>query len=189
MRPPNKALQVILGLLLLVILIGGIYLVSGEVFSLLSSLDHQLAVILVATLLASLAVAFGIRRAGYISGVQHYRIEKKAESYSRLLDAWFRVLSRQRSKSVSDKVGVELDVAQQQILLWATPQVIKIALQVQHLRHQEPPESPLLRSAVEQMIREMRSDLGQSSLSLPEGDLVDLAFAERDNNIQPIVRR
>ena len=189
MKTPSNTLQITVALLLLTLLIDGIYFLSRDMLSWLSSLDHQLAAILLMVLLASLVIAFGIRRSGYISGVQRFRMEKKAESYSRLIDVWFRVIPRQRSKSLSDKVGVELDVAQRQMMLWATPRVIKSAIEFERLCHKEPLEPALLQSAMEQMVREMRNDLGHSNLGLADGDLVDLAFVGRGDNIQPIARR
>jgi hypothetical protein len=178
MKSPARGLSIIIGLALLAALAVGAFLFFKDIYRLFVALDPQVAVTVVVALIAALFIALSIRRSGQVSGVRCLRLERKAEIYGHMIQAWSRMSARQHCGSLSEVAAADLKAAEQRLVLWASTGVLK---QFKAYRRMNPPinpEDPAILPLIEKVLREMRRDLGQHNLGLGDSDLVDLLLGD-----------
>lgn len=185
MRPTDNVFTVLFGVALLAALGVGGYVLFQHTYGLFTAVDQRLAAILVVTLIAALIIGLSIRRAGHMSGVRRLRLDKKAEGYGRLVEAWSGTLGPQQPRSETS--AADPDVAHH-LVLWASPGVLKQVAEYRRLSPGSVSTDPAMRLAIEKVLREMRNDLGQNNLGLGEGQLLELLLSDVGNAAPEAVR-
>ena len=178
MSPLRSTFAVLFGFALLVALAVAAYLFFQDIYQYLQALDRQVAAGIVAGLVAALYIGLSIRRAGKFNGVQQLRLKGKAESYSRFLSAWSGTTAEQGGDSQPEAASAEINAAIRDLLLWAGAGVIKQLRTYLRMNPRMMLSDPASRSHLENLLRAMRSDLGDNSLGLSESDLTSLLTPE-----------
>ena len=174
MNPPNSTFAVLLGLALLAALAAGAYLFFQDIYQLLQTLDRQVAAGIVAGLVAALYIGLSIRRAGQVSGLQQLRLSRKSESYARFLAAASRMPPEQDDGTRSEAAPSKVEAATGDLLLWAGTGVIKQLVAYRRANPRMVLSDPTSHSNLENLLRAMRTDLGENNVGLGEKDLANL---------------
>jgi len=172
MTARRNAGPVVVALAIVVVIGLGAILVGAEVLGFLGTLTADTAAIVVAMLLGALIIGGAVRHAGTASGLRRLRQERKAEAYLRTLAFLAHGdIQGGQEETTDDWAAVRRDLA-----LWAGTGVLKRLVAVDGGGENPDLDDPNVRSAIDMLIREMRQDLGQTNLTLKQGELADLAM-------------
>ena len=158
--------------------IGG-YVLLVQTYGLFANLDQSLIAVLAVVLIGTFVIAISIRRAADAQGEQRLRFEKKAQCYQRLIETWREVLSQPTGPQAKEAMAA-FQATEQQLVLWASSNVIKQFAKCRRMNPQTTLTDPAMHLAVENVLREIRRDLGQNSMGIKEDDLLSLYLGEPD---------
>ena len=181
MSQSRNPLSILLALIILGGLIAGTYFFLQWLFLALGAGEDSSLAMVVAVLFAMTLLIAGIRQAGQSQEVDPLRFEKKAKAYQQLIDAWALSVS-DSSFSPNGNQSAALQGALQEVTLWGSSEVIR------HLRPFSQKSTPINvqdpqeRNQVENVLRAMRRDLGQSNLVLHHDDLLNLFVPSSSNS-------
>lgn len=178
MQNGAKIVAGILVLMLLTLLGGGVYVAVRYIVDLFADLDPQVATITgtasVVVLLGALILAATVRGAQK-RDEQHRLRQEKAAVYRELIESWSAALHglerslAHRIQSPSD----QLQVAERQLLLWGSRNVIQ-RYNAYRKRSIADPDDPELPALMDEVLLQIRRDLGHSTLGTKPGELLAL---------------
>jgi hypothetical protein len=171
-NPFTGWVPVVIGLALVAAAAFGGYYLFLQVYDLFRGLDSALMAILLVALISALIIGNGLHHIGQMQSVNRLRLEKKAELYGRIITACFRLLKT--GSEANRRAAAELEAAGQQLVLWGRVSVLKQFTVMQSFD----PQSAEFEEELENLLRAMRRDLGQSNLGLYQGDLFELLPGE-----------
>jgi hypothetical protein len=175
MKPTISLLSVFLVIAFLGACIAGAYVALRLVIHIFIGLDAQVvsvlyaavAVVLSSTVLVSLTLR---------AGAKHRRMEQahveKAKAYQNMIAAWSSTLSPNTTGARHAlRREDSLYAAEQQLLLWGSPNVVRDYIAYQ--QHGDP-HDPIAQSCIEKVLLDMRQDLGQSNFGLQRANVIHL---------------
>jgi len=188
--------SVLLGCALLGALIAGAYFALRFAINLFYGLDAHVASVIYAAVIAvifSAAMISSLVRLGQkrrsIERVQR----EKASVYQRFLATWSSMLNQVSTRSTQSALHIanDLRVAEQQLLLWGSNNVLKYYAAYQN--HETPYNlrDPSVLPLIEKVLQEIRKDLGQSNVGIQTGDLLNLLVdtaRHNDNSVNTTVQ-
>jgi hypothetical protein len=175
MKPIISLLCVFFAITFLGACIAGAYVALRLVIQIFIGLDAQMVSVLyaaVAVVLSSTVLVLLTLRAG----AKHRRVEQahveKAKVYQNMIAAWSDTLSA-NTPGAQRALHREysLYAAEQQLLLWGSPNVVRDYIAYQ--QHGDP-RDPIAHSCIEKMLLDMRQDLGQSNFGLQRANVIHL---------------
>ena len=195
MKLLSSLCSILLGFALFGALITGAYFALQSIVNLFYRLNVHVASVIYASVLSclfsmviiSLTVRLGRKR----RGMERMQREKAAV-YQRFLATWSSMLNQASTSSTQSTLHIanDLRVAEQQLLLWGSNNVLKCYTAYQN--HETPynPRDPSVLPLIEKILHEMRKDLGQSNVGIQTGDLLNLLVdtARHDDNVNTTVQ-
>lgn len=172
----NATKHVALFVAIAVVVIGAItlFLSSRWLISLFGELDRQVAIVTGVTAATILAAAFIVRRKNSstlaYAGTNVIR-SRKMDLYEHLLRAVIQQVELEKLTSTIGDLEGELTALQRKLILFGSPNVIKLASQILNHSEQGVPTDDCQLSLLRKLILAMRKDLGQSNVGLQSIDL------------------
>lgn len=196
--------DIIKGLIVLIILGIGFYYFVEYLFSIIIRLVTKIgnltssmdAVVIVALITGAVSIS-GVVLSSIVSKILEYRqktnwylYEKREEPYSAFIDILYKIQESSRDgKEISADITQELiDVTttfSKKLTLWGSNRVIRKWLKYREIVQEEPQNSMQQLLIWEEIVFEIRKDMGQKKRGLKEGDI--LAFLI--NDIDKVLRR
>jgi hypothetical protein len=196
MKLLSSICYMLLGFALFGALIIGAYFALQSVVNLFYGLNVHVVSVIYASVLSclfsvviiSLTVRLGQKRIG-IERMQR----EKAAVYQRFLATWSSMLNQARTSSTQSTLHIasDLRVAEQQLLLWGSNNVLKYYAAYQNYEILHNPRDPSVLPLIEKILQEMRKDLGQSNVGIQTGDLLNLLVdtaRHNDNSVNTTVQ-
>ena len=186
MKPLNKILSALLGLALLGALVTGAYfgfkniIVApftrlGQPISLITGIASMVL------LLSAFIIASGMRWAKERESELRLRAEK-ALLYENFLNAWVDTM-RPGNNNYPIQLGESQRHLEQQLLLRASPNVLKAYVALRKLEIEARLQINTLQPVVVKMLIEMRKDLGLNTQGLKEEDLLSLVATNSEKTV------
>ncbi len=173
--------QAILSFLLSLAIIYGAYELLKIIFNLLLSIDKQVAVAIIAasgTVLAAVAAALYVQRRTKEREIFEAHRPQKIEVYKQFMETIVTVLRKSKDESVdtsSEAFAKEFEeffiTFTRDLIVWGSPNVIKAYENFRLGSSTSGTNAVLL---VDDILREIRSDLGNSNRGVKRGDLIKL---------------
>ena len=195
MKLLSSLCSILLGFALFGALITGAYFALQSIVNLFYRLNVHVASVIYASVLSCLfsmvIISLTIRLGRKRRGMERMQREKAAV-YQRFLATWSSMLNQASTRSTQSALHIanDLRVAEQQLLLWGSNNVLKYYTAYQN--HETPynPRDPSVLPLIEKILHEMRKDLGQSNVGIQTGDLLNLLVdtARHDDNVNTTVQ-
>ncbi|MHB8808187.1 MAG: hypothetical protein ACYC59_11500, partial [Anaerolineaceae bacterium] len=181
MKKKNNSMQVIFGFIILGLLAWGIIKIGLLFWKSITSLQPDLASALI-TASGTVIVVFLSSYVGKYferkKEIENRQREKKIEVYEEFMQKWFEKLveNKKQEKSFSDDEFIKfLSKFTQKLILWGSDKVVKKYSQFRKQSlNTETSDPTLTLYSFEEVLLEIRKDIGHSNSSLIKGDILTL---------------
>ncbi|MBL1379391.1 hypothetical protein [Zobellella iuensis] len=178
----KKIISVILGLIMLVALIYGVYWLGLELIELLAKLQNEVVAALIgamATVFVGIAAVIISQKQSKQRDIDESHRPKKVEIYTKFLDAVSGLMAAQNEnvskKGMTDQELVNYLVEfKTELLLWGSPQVIKRQLEFEEVSR----SNGNIFTAVNNLYKAIREDIGLSNKGLNSHELVKMYLSD-----------
>ncbi len=181
----KKILRFLFGLLVLTGLLYLSYLLSTKVIEILSKLQKEVLVALIgamATVFVGIGAMIISQKQAKQRDIDESHRSKKVEIYKKYLDAVSGLMANQNKnvskKGMSDQELIDYLVEfKTEILLWGSPDVIKLQLEFEKISQQN---NGNLFTSVNNLYKAIREDIGLSNKGLNSHELVKMYLSNPD---------